>query len=212
MAFVLALVVALCSILGDAARTFFAPAEPSPTSTDFVFQNRRQEQRFELQLPDGSIDPAELRELSHFVRCWRTDREKSMHPRVVEIVATAARHFGGATVEVISGYRAKPYGAPRSKHFIGRAMDVHLRGVRAKQVAAWVWKNFRGVGVGYYPRQQFVHIDVRDHDVLWVDKTPRGESKVAHYLGRPASEELPIDAPVLAYDRGRARGMTIAAR
>jgi hypothetical protein len=71
-------------------------------------------------------------------------------------------------------------------------------------VAAWVWKNFRGVGVGYYPKQDFVHIDVRDLDVRWIDTSLHGESAHARYFGRTASETaLPGNAPELAFDRAR---------
>ena len=125
-----------------------------------------------------------------------------MHPRLVEIVARVADHFHASEIEVISGYRARPYGAPHSKHFLGRAMDIHVPGVKSKVVAAWVWQNFRHVGVGYYPKQEFVHVDSRDIDVKWVDTSTHGESAHARYTGRlPSEQELPMDAPMLAFDR-----------
>jgi len=82
-------------------------------------------------------------------------------------------------------------------------MDIHLNGIPAKAAARWVWQNFRHVGVGYYPKQDFLHVDVRDIDVRWVDTSKHGESAHARYFGRPAVEELPLDAPRLAYDRPR---------
>src|SRR4029077_4192747 len=91
-----------------------------------------------------------------------------------------------------------------SKHFLGRAMDIHVPGARAKDVAKWVWKNICPVCVGYYPNQQFVHVHTRDTDVPWIDHASHGESASARYFGRPATEqELPADAPMLAYDRAK---------
>lgn len=175
----------------------------------FFFQNRNE--LIDLVLLDArdEVKPASLAQLSRFVRCYRTDREKAIHERLVEIVARTAEAFGREQVDVVSGYRAAPYGAPHSKHFLGRAMDLHLPGVPAKKVAAWVWKNFRGVGVGLYPKQDFVHIDVRDVDVQWVDNASHGESGHARYIGRSASEPLPANAPRLSYDRARAPRPTV---
>src|SRR5205823_8000457 len=145
---------------------------------------RHEETTLALLDDHDAVKPDVLKALSHFVRCWRTEREKPMHPRLVEIVAALSHHFGDARIEVVSGYRARPYGAPHSKHFLGRAMDIHVPGVKSKAVAAWVWQNFRHVGVGYYPKQEFVHVDSRDIDVRWVDTSAHGESAHAKYTGR----------------------------
>ena len=112
----------------------------------------------------------------------------------------------------MSGFRAKPYGAPHSKHFTGRAMDIVVEGVPSKKVAEWIWQNFRRVGVGYYPRQNFVHIDTREDDVRWVDNARHGEGAGARYFGRRAAE-LPNNAPLLAYDRDQfLAGFVVASR
>jgi uncharacterized protein YcbK (DUF882 family) len=166
----------------------------------FTFQNRHESDSFAMLDPSGSVRPGELARFSHFVRCWRTEREKPMHPRLVEIVARTAEHFGVSELQVVSGFRARPYGAPHSKHFLGHAMDLQVPGVPAKKLAAWVWQNFRHVGVGYYPKQEFVHVDVRDEDVRWIDTSLHGESAHARYFGRAAGDELPADAPRLAWD------------
>jgi uncharacterized protein YcbK (DUF882 family) len=152
-----------------------------------------------------SISRDAMAALSHHVRCFRTDKERPIHPRLAEIVARATEAFGRDNVDVVSGFRARPFGAPHSKHFVGRAMDFRLPNVPSRKVAAWVWKNFRGVGVGYYPKQNFVHVDVREMDVRWVDTSLHGESAHARYFARTASEQvLPAAAPRLAYDETRA--------
>jgi uncharacterized protein YcbK (DUF882 family) len=206
MAFFLAIGFALFHGVVDFAHVLVpAPAPATATATDpaavtLYFQNRHEEQTFALLDENDAIQPDALKSLSRFVRCWRTERVKPMNPRLVEIVARIARHYG-TRIEVVSGYRARPYGAPHSKHFLGNAMDLHIEGVAAKKVARWVWQNFRHVGVGYYPKQDFMHVDVREVDVRWIDQARHGESAHARYFGRPPSEEpLPPDAPLLAYD------------
>ena len=177
-------------------------ATPGPIS--FRFENRKEEEAFALRDVTGAIVPEALKRFSRFVRCWRTDRVRPIHARTVEIVAAVAEHFHGAQIDVVSGYRARPYGAPHSRHFQGRAIDLRVEGVPARQVASWVWENFRGVGVGYYPRQGFVHIDTREDDVRWTDRARHGESGHAEYHGRRPTETLPNNAPLLAWDRERA--------
>ena len=172
----------------------------------FYFENRQE--ALPITLFDDrdaeSVSRDGLSQLTHHVRCFRTDRERPIHPRLAEIVARVAEAFGRDQVNVVSGYRARPYGAPHSKHFLGRAMDLQLPGVPARKIAAWVWKNFRGVGVGYYPKQDFVHIDVRDLDVRWVDTSTHGESAHARYFARKAGDALAENAPELVYDCSRA--------
>ncbi|HZS36982.1 MAG TPA: DUF882 domain-containing protein [Polyangia bacterium] len=203
MAPLLSIALALIQNVADLGRVFVAPSHEPPAIT-FYFQNRHEETSLALLDEHDAVKPDALKELSHFVRCWRTQREKPMHPRLVEIVAALSRHFGDARIEVVSGYRARPYGAPHSKHFLGRAMDIHLNGIPAKVAARWVWANFRKVGVGFYPKQDFMHVDVRDQDVRWVDTSRHGESAHARYFGRPVGEELPEGAPKLAYDTAAA--------
>jgi uncharacterized protein YcbK (DUF882 family) len=195
----LTIALTLLSGAADFARVFVAPEE-APAEITFYFQNRHQEESFQLLDDNGAVRPEVEKPFSYFVRCWRTNRVKRMHPRTLEVIAAISKHFGDARIEVISGFRARPYGAPHSKHFIGRAMDIHVDGVPEKVVAAWVWKNFRDVGVGYYPKQDFVHVDTRDVDVRWVDLSKHGESARAKYFARRADDPLPVDAPRLAYD------------
>ena len=172
----------------------------------FFFQNRQETKDIVLLDATGAATAEAVSGLSHFVRCFRTNHERPIHPRLAEIVARVAEAFGRDEVDVVSGYRARPFGAPQSKHFLGRAMDLQLPGVPARAIASWVWKNFRGVGVGLYPHQNFVHIDVRDVDVRWTDMSRQGESGHARYTPRLTGERLPDAAPQLPYDASRKPG------
>ncbi|HEY2746054.1 MAG TPA: DUF882 domain-containing protein [Polyangia bacterium] len=198
----LSIALTLISNVTDLAHMFVPDHLDERPAFTFYFENRHEEASFALFDEYGDAQPDVMKDFSHFVRCWRTGREKPMSARTVEIVSLVAQHFNVGRIDVVSGYRAKPYGAPHSKHFLGRAMDIHVPGVKSKVVANWVWLNFRHVGVGYYPKQEFVHIDSRDIDVRWVDTSAHGESAHARYTGRlPSDDVLPEDAPMLAYDR-----------
>jgi uncharacterized protein YcbK (DUF882 family) len=200
MAPILALVLFLVGGATDVARVFNGGGSAQHRLT-FYFENRQEEQSFTVFDGKGDLASDVLARFSHFVRCWRTNRELTIHPRTLALVDAVAQHFGVKRIDVVSGYRARPYGAPHSKHFAGRALDLKFNGARAKEVAAWVWRNFRHVGVGYYPRQQFVHLDTRDQDVRWVDLARHGESASARYFVRAPGERFaPPDAPHLAYD------------
>jgi uncharacterized protein YcbK (DUF882 family) len=165
----------------------------------FSFPNRHE---FTPIGANDALTPDAIRSFSHFVRCVRTDKERRVAPRLIEIVLAAAQHFNVDTVEVISGYRARPYGAPHSKHFLGQALDIRLVGVSSSRLAVWLWSTFHNVGIGYYPRQNFVHVDTRAMDLRWVDQSQRGESGNARYFSRdgrvsPASERVSM-SPALA--------------
>src|SRR5215813_15570504 len=98
-----------------------APAQ-APAPLELTFVNRHESTQIELYDADGGERPDALKQMKHFVRCWRTQREKPMDPRLLQIISQVSHHFGDAEIQVVSGYRARPYGVPHSRHFQGRAM------------------------------------------------------------------------------------------
>lgn len=77
-------------------------------------------------------------------------------------------------VHITSGYRPPAYnqmvgGAPQSAHIDGVAADLYCPGVSTYElyVAADHIIAADG-GVGYYPTQEFVHVDVRDSLARWI--------------------------------------------
>lgn len=123
-------------------------------------KNSSQEATFRIT-DDGIVHPEDAAALNRFFACRRSGRKKAMEAGVLAMLVDVARRFDGHTVEIISGYRAKPYGVKKSKHFSGRAIDLRVRGVRLKTVRDYLWRNHQNVGVGYYPHHGFVHMDYR---------------------------------------------------
>jgi uncharacterized protein YcbK (DUF882 family) len=109
----------------------------------------------------GYVRSDQLGELEYFFRCRRTQRKGPIDRRLVEVLAQVSQHWPGRVIEFLSGFRVFPNGAPKSRHYIGHALDLRVRGVPSTQVRDYVWGAFRGLGVGHYPEENFVHIDTR---------------------------------------------------
>ncbi len=103
-------------------------------------------------------------------------RGKKPHPRLVRLLARLSDHFGGRPLYIISGYRhAGGYTKPTSRHVAAQAVDLRIPGVPL-QVLRDYCASFDHVGVGYYPRSHFVHLDVRRKNARWTDYSGPGEA------------------------------------
>jgi uncharacterized protein YcbK (DUF882 family) len=141
----------------------------------------------------GEMYPDEAAGIEHFLRCRRTDRELPMAPGVLAMLADVAHHWPGRTIEVISGYRAAPFGAPHSKHFRGHAIDLRVRGVKTSALRDYVWRGHHEVGVGHYPETNFVHMDWRpgEPDIAWTGTDEDGAPQYNPRWARRARQVRP---------------------
>jgi len=119
--------------------------------------------------PDGSYNLDALADVNHVLRCRRTDDEKDIDPQLVTLLSLVYDHFGGRPLEIVSGYRNQR--KQTSNHYKGRASDIRIAGVSPKTIEAFAETLDRGgMGIGIYPRSQFVHIDVRSPpSYRWTD-------------------------------------------
>ncbi|MCS6912454.1 MAG: DUF882 domain-containing protein [Myxococcales bacterium] len=155
----------------------------------------------------GGFSAAQMRQLMNFLRCHHTQKRWPIDARLAHILYTAARHYQGAKIYVISGYRApqvaREKGNPNSPHRRGVACDFRLEGVPLESLRDYLRRTFPYTGVGYYPNAGFVHVDVgRRHSAYWVDLSGPGER--ARYAATqpppgpqrdplPQLEEVPTD-------------------
>ena len=118
---------------------------------------------------DGSYNVEALRSLDHVLRCRRTDDEKPIEPRLFTILSHVYDHFGGKAIDIVSGYRNQR--KTTSNHYKGTATDIRIEGVTPKRIRAFAESiDTGGLGIGLYPRGQFVHIDVRPlPSYRWID-------------------------------------------
>jgi len=134
---------------------------PHPSGNVHVFAiNSHEELKVNIYNPDGSYNEDSLQRLAHILRCKRTGQERPMEPRLMALLSHVYDHFGGRRLEVVSGFRFQR--RTTSHHFSGTATDIRVEGIDAKKVRDFVYQlDEGGMGVGYYPKTHFVHIDVR---------------------------------------------------
>jgi uncharacterized protein YcbK (DUF882 family) len=118
---------------------------------------------------DGAVDAANESALEHFLRCRRTGREHVLSVGVLAMLVSVAQQWPGRVIDIVSAFRAPPFGVPHSKHFVGHAIDLRVEGVKTSKLRDFVWQNHHEVGVGYYFDEDFVHMDWRpgEPDASW---------------------------------------------
>jgi uncharacterized protein YcbK (DUF882 family) len=170
-------------------------AESSHSREIDMLRAMRLGEHFTVRMKDrrGKIPPPALKSFERMMRSGN-----AMHPvdpRLVALVGIVSSHFGGKTIEVVSGFR--PYSptqyTPHSNHNYGKALDFRIQGVKNEELRDFC-RTLRNAGVGYYPSSTFVHLDVRDAKAYWVDYSKPGE---APRYDRPgvAADEGTSDVP-----------------
>jgi uncharacterized protein YcbK (DUF882 family) len=147
---------------------------PPPPSGNIHIRNlfRQEELKVNIYNRDGSYNTDALKQLSHLLRCKRTDTEIPIEPRLFTILSHVYDHFGERRIEVTSGYRNQR--KTTSNHYRGSASDIMVNGVPPKVLRGFVESlDAGGIGVGIYPASGFVHVDVRPPpSYRWIDYSP----------------------------------------
>lgn len=158
-----------------------APA-PEPATVHVVLTRGRK--RLELDLPvDGKVSKPVADEIARLMRCPRSGRTRRIATGTLALLADVAVRYPGHEIEIISAVRDEPDrtrdGVKHSKHWDGHAIDIDVRGAKLDEVRDAIWKNHRGIGVGWYPRGRFIHLDYRpdDHDTAWTQQRPNADNQ-----------------------------------
>jgi uncharacterized protein YcbK (DUF882 family) len=124
---------------------------------------------------EGKVRLKGLRALAQSMRRSEDESPQSVHPRLAMLLSKMSDHFGGRAIRIISGFReAGGYTSEGSRHTQGRAADIQVPGVPRR--AVWEYcRSLARTGCGLYPHSVFVHVDVREHAVQWVDWSTPGE-------------------------------------
>ena len=119
---------------------------------------------------DAHYSPAALGALDHFLRDHYSGIAGSIDPQLFDLMYLVQQALGQeGPFEIISGYRAAATNdwlresrgggvARNSLHLQGRAIDLRLPGVPLADLRDAAVE-LRAGGVGFYPRERFVHID-----------------------------------------------------
>ena len=118
---------------------------------------------------EGKYIKDAVREVTYFMRDWRTDQVKSIDLRTVDIMAAAHNLLDvSEPYMLLSGYRSPQTNAmlrnrsrgvaKNSLHMKGQAADLRLASRSVGQMARAAAACHAG-GVGKYSRSNFVHMD-----------------------------------------------------
>jgi uncharacterized protein YcbK (DUF882 family) len=123
---------------------------------------------------NGRFVPEGLAELNHGLRDWRTGQATKMDPRLLALLVQLRKRLdvsGNHKIDLISGYRTPRTNATlqraggdhsgvasQSQHMLGKATDIMIPGVSLERLHGAAL-SLGGGGVGYYPRDGFVHVD-----------------------------------------------------
>lgn len=119
---------------------------------------------------DGRYLEQGLCEITHLMRDFRANLARAIEPRLLDLLYVLHQQLDtNAPFDLISGYRspitntllhAHSEGvAMHSLHMYGMAADIRVPGRRLGAVRGAAI-GLGGGGVGYYPRSDFVHVDV----------------------------------------------------
>lgn len=115
--------------------------------------------------------PDAIEKLDEFLRDHRTGDVRELAPGLFDLLhdLTLALHDPGAEIDIVCGYRTPGSNAflrrtssgvaAHSLHIQGEAIDIRIPGISTSQLRNAALALHRG-GVGYYPKSEFVHVDV----------------------------------------------------
>jgi uncharacterized protein YcbK (DUF882 family) len=166
-----------------------APARPSGNLRIYSI-NYREEAEINVYNSDGSFNVNALAEVNHIFKCKRSGLEKDIDTRLVTILSHVYDHFG-KRIEVLSGYRFQR--RTTSNHFHGTAADIRIPGVDMRKVRTFVESlDAGGMGVGWYPKVGFVHVDVRPApSYRWIDYSRSNPDERGKQLPRGFKRKAP---------------------
>ncbi|WP_426177813.1 DUF882 domain-containing protein [Massilia sp. TWR1-2-2] len=118
---------------------------------------------------EGQFVPDAMNDINKLLRDHRSNTIASMDPKLLVLLDEVSSQVGnGKVLHVISGYRSPETNrrlaersggvAKHSMHLEGKAIDVRLPGYDLAKLHKAAMQAGGG-GVGYYPNDQFVHMD-----------------------------------------------------
>jgi uncharacterized protein YcbK (DUF882 family) len=138
-------------------------------------------------LPEG------LERLNYFLRDHRTETASNYDPREFDLLHSLMARLGrpNGVIDIVCGYRtpwsngllrrgsASSGVAEHSQHMLAKAIDIRVPGVATAKLRDAAL-SLHGGGVGYYPVNQFVHVDVGPEREWSFGRAPRRVGRRAH--------------------------------
>jgi uncharacterized protein YcbK (DUF882 family) len=150
----------------------FASPDALPPDRSLSFYNTHTSESMSAQYCcSGSYESSSLAKINHILRDHRTGETKEIDVGLLDLLFALARKAGAeeGIFHVISGYRSPRTNdflrqcgggvAANSLHLAGKAVDIRVPGVQLR-VLYRAALALRGGGVGFYPKSDFIHVDV----------------------------------------------------
>ena len=149
-------------------------AVPGPDETRerrLKFFNTHTQERLEVcYLRDGQYHQDAIEAVNNILRDHRTNEVHPIDFRLLDLLHTIRTKAGqDSCLHIISGYRSPATNkelrrksrrvASKSLHMLGYAVDIRIPGVRTSKVRKIAMRLGQG-GVGFYPKSDFVHVDI----------------------------------------------------
>jgi uncharacterized protein YcbK (DUF882 family) len=119
---------------------------------------------------EGNYVDGSLREINHILRDPRSNEVHDIDTRLLDLLFAVRQEIeANQPFHIISGYRSANTNAflrahssgvaENSLHLVGKAIDIRVPG-RALSNLRKAAMALKGGGVGYYPKSDFVHVDI----------------------------------------------------
>ncbi|MBY0271832.1 MAG: DUF882 domain-containing protein [Alphaproteobacteria bacterium] len=126
---------------------------------------------------EGQYDAEALKRLTYLLRDRRNNLEHPMDAKLFDLMHKLQSTLGvQEPYKVICGYRSQQTNATlhrkskgvakNSLHMQGKAIDVCLEHTSLKELCQAA-RSLKAGGVGYYPKSNFVHLDIRPKPAFW---------------------------------------------
>ena len=119
---------------------------------------------------DGAYLPEALSDINHIFRDIRSGKERTINKELINLLYDLQQEVNiEEPFHIVSGYRTPRSNAllrkttkgvaKNSFHMYGKAVDIRLPDYSLKTLRRKAMK-LQGGGVGFYPRSNFIHVDV----------------------------------------------------
>ena len=135
-----------------------------------LYNPRTKESFKEVYWRNGDFVTDAMKNIYHIMRDTRTDEIKQIDPDLLDLIfKISIKLKSEEPFHIISGYRSRKTNnlllkrnkcvAKNSYHTRGQAVDIHLPGLKTAVLRRAAYELKKG-GIGYYPRREYVHIDI----------------------------------------------------